>query len=104
MTNDNMNKIDELLKQRAIPAPSHNLSERIIAKSNAEKSAPLWQQIFMVPKPIMAVACVVILGVFALPSLSNRMVPQGSVYETQEYFASVMDDEFLFEAFDISSL
>jgi hypothetical protein len=98
------NNLDDLLKRRSVPNPSHNLSERIIAASQAHKAEPLWQKFFMFPKPALAFACFVLLGLaIAWPQLQQTSI-QSDDYAAQEYFASVMDDDFIYEAFDISSI
>ena len=111
MTNNNLNDLDSLLKNRAVPEPSSNLSNRIIAASYTEKPASLLNvflqkaiEITSLPKPVMAFASIVIVGLFVAIPMMKTDNENKDIQVTQEYFASVMSDDFIFEAFDINLL
>ncbi|MAZ76354.1 MAG: hypothetical protein CMH31_03530 [Micavibrio sp.] len=109
---DNSSKdLNDLLKRRYVPEPSVDLSERIITASRHNAPDTRWnilikevKSLFVIPRPMMAFASVMIIALLiTLPVLYQS--PQDiDASATQEYFATVMDDDFIFEAFEISLL
>ena len=112
MINGNSNDLDVLLKDRYVPESSPDLSERIIdasRDSTAESRWSIWVKeitsIFVMPRPAMAFASIVFMAFLVMtPILLKSPESDQNLFSTQEYFASVMEDDFIFEAFEISSL
>lgn len=110
MNNKNSN-FDHLIKNRSIPDASSNLSERIIQASlhsKKELSIPnIYERLsnfFTMPKAGLAFAFLALLALsIFLPHLQQSSKTSND-YAEQDYFASVMEDDYLFEAFDISSI
>lgn len=112
MVNENSNDLDGLLKNRYVPEPSTNLSKRIIDASRNSAKETRWsvlnkevRSIFAMPRPALAFASIIILAFLVmLPALVKQPASDQDLFSTQEYFASVMEDDFIFEAFEISTL
>ncbi|NQZ13892.1 MAG: hypothetical protein HRT94_03565 [Alphaproteobacteria bacterium] len=97
--------LDKLLQERFTPPPSTNLAERIIdaVPSNKVTKGRSFTDIldlFFMPKPALAFACVALLSVvFISAQQTDVVVPDSNDAVAQESFAFVVEDEVFYDIF-----
>jgi len=102
MSNKQKDNIDDMLKNRDIPAPSNFLSARIANAAKSKPQNPFGQLLNgYMPRPALAMAACVMLIAGAV-TLSPML--QNDTNSSTDYFASIYDDDYIFDAFDISAL
>lgn len=111
MNDKKLNDLDDLLQHRFVPKPSNNLARRIINESNKKKSINLYSNFFrkfiiniIKPKPAIAFASVIMIVFFVFTPMLQKSSTDADILTTQDYFASVMDYDFILDELDKEQL